>query len=131
MHTVSAEFPSWTAADTAIIVLRDRGFSLDQITLTEASPWGPDVHTRLYGMISPIPTDDEGLPMDNMMQGISNPRSLDNQYGTVHELMPMSDAPVIMGHSPIITVVRTDQAHADLAAETLREAGGSRVRSTI
>lgn len=134
MHTVSAQFPSWAAADTAIAALRDHGFSLDQITLTEASPWGPDAQPELYEMINPVPRGDEGFAIDGMMQGISNPRSLDNQYGTVHELTPVSNAnelPVIMGRSPIVAVLRTDAAHAELAAEILREIGGSRVRSSI
>ncbi len=135
MHTVSAQFPGWTAADTAIAALRDHGFSLDQVTLTEASPWGPDAHPELYEMVNSIPTGGDGLPWDSMMDGISNRRSLDNQYGTVHEVPPVvadaGELPVIMGRSPIVAVVRTDAAHAEIAAEILREAGGSKVRSSL
>lgn len=135
MYTVTAKFPSWVAADQAIAALRDNGFSLDQITLTEASPWGPDVYPGTTEMMDPIHRDESGFPIDEMMLGISNPRSLDNQYGTVHELPPTQglddDRPVLPGRSPIITTVRTDEAHAPLAADVLRQAGGARVMSTI
>jgi hypothetical protein len=123
------------AADQAIAALRDNGFSLDQITLTEASPWGPDVYPATSDMMNPIGKDESGFPIDEMMLGISNPRSLDNQYGTVHELPPVQglddNRPVLPGRSPIITVVHTDEAHAPLAADILRQAGGAQVISTI